>query len=220
MKSTIIFDLDGTLVDSSAGIIASLDSAFTAISLEPELPLIPSLIGPPLRETLLLLSPKSNLMLIDQLTAAFKDHYDSTGFQQTHPFPGVTEMLQELTASGLTLHIATNKRQQPTAKILEALDWNHFFDKVLSPDSFSPPLLRKAGVLAQLINDANIKARDCLYLGDRLDDYHAAQENNISFVLAEWGFEGNGTVLSNETIRFRSPSPYHFLNLIKDAANS
>ena len=217
---SIIFDLDGTLVDSSNGIIVSLSAAFVKAGLEPTQPLTQALIGPPLRETLLQLCSNPAQATLDDLTAAFKDHYDSTGFQQTHPFPGVTEMLQELTASGLTLHIATNKRQQPTAKILEALDWNHFFDKVLSPDSFSPPLLRKAGVLAQLINDANIKARDCLYLGDRLDDYHAAQENNISFVLAEWGFEGNGTVLSNETIRFRSPNPYHFLNLIKDAANS
>lgn len=206
MSTTLIFDLDGTLIDSSAGILNSLAEAFSAAGLSYGNSLTPSLIGPPLQETLRILCPTASQETLDRLGSSFKAHYDTTGFKQTTPYPGVTEMLQALVDAKIPLHIATNKRHLPTLQILEALGWSGLFAHVLSPDSFSPPLASKAAILAQLLNEAKLVATDCLYIGDRLDDYKAAKKIGIPFALAVWGFEGDGAVFSPDTIRLDTPN--------------
>jgi phosphoglycolate phosphatase len=218
-KTIILFDLDGTLVDSSPGILASLSAAFRESDISPSEPLTPALIGPPLRETLSFLCSNPEDKTLDQLTASFKAHYDTSGFQQTIPFPGVGDMLQTLNNANIPLHIATNKRQRPTAQILDKLGWSGLFDQVISPDSFSPPLHNKAVILTRLLAEANLEAIDCLYVGDRLDDYKAAKECGILFALAEWGFEGNFSAFTPDTIRLKNPNAEHLMTLVFDREN-
>jgi len=204
-KGIIVFDLDGTLVDSSGGIIASLMAAYEACSLIPaELPSA-EIIGPPLRETLRLLSPSADEAQLDKLVYSFKTHYDSCGFRQTMSFPGIDEMIQALDRAKIPLHIATNKRKQPTSQILNLMGWSSIFDLVLSPDSVSPALSSKAAILSRLLAEASLGAQDCLYIGDRLDDYNAAREVGIPFALAEWGFEVDGSGFPSDAIRMKSP---------------
>lgn len=205
MKCTIIFDLDGTLVDSSPGILASLSSAFHETGLKPSRPLTAALIGPPLRDTLVDLCECDEQAPLEQLIDSFKAHYDNIGYLQTHPFSGINDMLHALADKGIPMHIATNKRSVPTEKILRTLGWTTLFNQVLSPDSFTPSLTSKALMLAQLLCDAELNPQHCLYVGDRIDDYHAAQENSLAFGLAEWGFEGDAGVFGESVIRLRQP---------------
>ena len=208
----VLFDLDGTLVDSSIGVLSSLAAAFASSGCVPTKSFSSELIGPPLRETLCLISGDSDPIILDQLAANFKAHYDATGFQETSPFPGVDQMLQSLADAKIPLHIATNKRQRPTSQILEALGWSSLFDLVLSPDSFNPVLPSKAAILTKLLVEANLDAKDCLYIGDRLDDYNAALETGIPFALAEWGFEGDDSGFPADTIRLKTPDAGHLLS--------
>jgi len=208
----VLFDLDGTLVDSSIGVLSSLAAAFENSGRVPTKPFSCELIGPPLRETLCLISGDSDPIILDQLAADFKAHYDTTGFQETSPFPGVGKMLQSLADAKIPLHIATNKRQRPTSQILDALGWTSLFDLVLSPDSFNPALPSKAVILTKLLVEANLDAKDCLYIGDRLDDYNAALETGIPFALAEWGFEGDDSGFPADTIRLKTPDAGHLLS--------
>jgi phosphoglycolate phosphatase len=201
----VLFDLDGTLVDSSIGVLSSLAAAFDNSGCVPTKSFSTELIGPPLRETLCLVSGDSDPLLLDQLAANFKAHYDTIGFQETSPFPGVDQMLQSLADAKLPLHIATNKRQRPTSQILDALGWTSLFDLVLSPDSFNPPLPSKAAILSSLLAKVSLDAKDCLYIGDRFDDYNAAQESGIPFALAEWGFEGDVSDFPPNIIQMGTP---------------
>jgi phosphoglycolate phosphatase len=121
-------------------------------------------------------------------------------------------MLQSLADAKIPLHIATNKRQRPTSQILDALGWTSLFDLVLSPDSFNPALPSKAVILTKLLVEANLDAKDCLYIGDRLDDYNAALETGIPFALAEWGFEGDDSGFPADTIRLKTPDAGHLLS--------
>jgi phosphoglycolate phosphatase len=219
VKVSLIFDLDGTLVDSTNGILASLEAVFNSYGLRPAVPLSSSLIGPPLHETLCLLCPNYNEATLEQLASSFKTHYDTLGFQQTIPFPGVDKMLNALAAANVHLNIATNKRNRPTLQILEALCWSGLFDQVLSPDSYSPQLPNKASILEQLLTEVNLVATDCLYIGDRLDDYKAAKAIGIPFALAAWGFEGDDAVFHSHTIRLETPNADQVMNILNVRAS-
>lgn len=206
MLASIIFDLDGTLIDSSEGILGGLSKAFSNTGVSGVKPIDPSLIGPPLQETLEFLCPNASKALLTQLLDSFKAYYDTVGWQQSTPYPGVADMLHALADAKIPLHIATNKRQRPTLQILEALGWADLFDQVFSPDSFNPPLPSKAAILTQLLTENNLSATDCLYIGDRFDDYNAAKEIGISFALANWGFEQDEAVFHSGIIRLETPN--------------
>jgi len=203
--SAIIFDLDGTLVDSAPGVTASLSYAFNENNIEPSISLTSELIGPPLRETLRLLCPNADHSMLERLSASFRSHYDSFGYLQTISFPGVEQMLRSLSGTKYALYIATNKRQQPTLRILNALGWTELFDRVVSPDSVDPALPSKSAILSHLLSEAQLDPNECLYIGDRLDDYKSAMEIRTHFALAEWGFEGVSTDFPPDTFRLQKP---------------
>ncbi len=72
---SIIFDLDGTLVDSSESILESIQSAFLMCDLKPMMALNSDIIGPPLMETLIKLSGVSDKDVLNQLAEKFKKNY-------------------------------------------------------------------------------------------------------------------------------------------------
>jgi phosphoglycolate phosphatase len=213
---SIIFDLDGTLVDSSNGVLKSLVSAFSSTKASLKLPISSSLIGPPLRETLCLICSEPDETTIEQLIISFKSHYDTLGWKNTIPYPGVSEMLQMLVEAKIPLHIATNKRKRPTLQIIEALGWSGFFDQVLSPDSCRPPLTSKAAILRQVLTETNLSATDCFYIGDRFDDEKAAKEIGMPFALAAWGFEEDNAVFHPHTIKLKRPNAHELMNFFRD----
>lgn len=211
----IIFDLDGTLVDSAPSILASLAQAFADCGLVPKAPLTASLIGPPLRETLVgLCDGAPDEARLDRLTTAFKRHYDSRGYRETLPFPGVGPMLQGLAAAGMELHIATNKRALPTRLILDHLGWSELFQRVYALDSFSPPLPHKAALIARLLADTDLTAGDCAYIGDRAEDGQAARANRLPFFWASWGFGVETDLPGTEAIALPVPDAGRLLALI------
>jgi len=185
---TIIFDLDGTLVDSAPGILGAFAGAFAACALEPLVPLVPGLIGPPLRAMLQELSGVADPLVLDRLTAAFKAHYDGAGCLETTPFNGIEAMLEAITDAGVPMHIATNKRALPTRRILAHLGWTALFDRVYCLDDFAPPLRDKTALLARLLVDAGLDPARCVYVGDRREDALAARMNHLPFFWAAWGF--------------------------------
>ena len=79
--SHILFDLDGTLIDSAPAILASFQAAFAASGVTPVRPISNDIIGPPLTETLQLLAGSTDATLIARLSEAFKASYDSSGYQ-------------------------------------------------------------------------------------------------------------------------------------------
>jgi phosphoglycolate phosphatase len=184
----IIFDLDGTLIDSAQSILVSMQRAFEPCGLVPVLPLEASLIGPPLRETLQRLSPESDSAQIEQLAQSFISSYDEQGCLEAHPFSGIDEMLHDLKQRGFALHIVTNKRAYPTQKILAHLGWKGLFGRVYATDTFVEERYSKSHLLGLLMMDLNLQSKDCVYIGDREEDAIAAHENDMKFLWAGWGF--------------------------------
>lgn len=184
----ILFDLDGTLIDSAPAILASFREAFASTGIAPVRSIDESVIGPPLTETLQLLSGSDDPALIGQLADAFKASYDSEGYKATAAYAGVGELLAQLAAAGRQLSIATNKRIHPTRLILAHLGWLDYFSHVYALDLFTPRLPDKAAMIARLLADQNIARDQAIYIGDRSEDGESADANNLPFIAVTWGY--------------------------------
>ena len=184
----VLFDLDGTLIDSAPAILASFREAFASTGIAPIRSIDESVIGPPLTETLQLLSGSDDPALIGRLADAFKASYDSDGYKATAAYAGVGELLAQLAAAGRQLSIATNKRIHPTRLILAHLGWQDYFSHVYALDLFTPRLPDKAAMIARLLADQNIPRDQAIYIGDRSEDGESADANNLPFIAVTWGY--------------------------------
>lgn len=184
----VLFDLDGTLIDSAPAILASYREAFAAAGRTPVMPIDAGIVGPPLLETLEMLTGSTEPALIAELAAHFKASYDTTGYRQTAAYDGVGDMLARLAAGDCRLAIATNKRLHPTRLILQHLGWAGHFDAVYALDMFEPRLPDKATMIARLMADRGIPRDIAVYVGDRSEDGESADANHLPFLAATWGY--------------------------------
>ena len=184
----IIFDLDGTLIDSSASILASFQASFDMAGLEPTRQLDSDIIGPPLKEALALLASTSDPVLINSLAENFRDHYDSQGYREATIFPGISDLLIDLAGKSIPLHIATDKRIKPTALIVQHFGWSRYFSSVFGLDSLVPSAANKADLISHMINTNLMDKETTIYVGDRLEDANAAKIANVVFFYASWGY--------------------------------
>jgi phosphoglycolate phosphatase len=181
----IIFDLDGTLVDSFQDIYISLTNAAEHLSL------------PAPSEIIM----RNNLHLrLDQLVEAmypdvdgnavmteFRNHYDSSGYTHTYPYPGVNETLQYLKEKGCHLFVATNKRKVAARAILRSLDLNNIIEDVYTSDC-ATHLLSKEKIVERLIAEKRLETKRTSLVGDTNSDLDAALYNNLFFIYAAYGY--------------------------------
>lgn len=188
-RAHILFDLDGTLVDSFDGVEASLRHALTACGIAAPHQIGRQVLGPPLREILTRWIPAEDTEALQRAMTAFKLHYDTVGLRMTRPFDGVSAMLEGLVSAGSRASIVTNKRGAPARTIIELLGWSRLFVGVHSLDATHPPAASKAEVLGRVLRELELLPEETVYIGDRLDDGDAAETHAIPFALAMWGLD-------------------------------
>ena len=184
----VIFDFDGTIVDSAPAILDCFERTLAKHGIAPKVPFASSLIGPPLIQTLALLSGTTCKETLQQLAADFKQQYDLTGVTHTLAYPGIANALEKLRATGHTLHIATNKRILPTRLILEHLGMTGHFASVYAIDLQNPPYPSKAAMIAHQLAEQAIDIAQTCYIGDKREDGESAEANHLSFFIANWGY--------------------------------
>ncbi len=184
----LIFDLDGTLIDSAPSILACFGKVLHDAGVPPRVPLGEQLIGPPLAQTLQTLTGILDDTAIAAMTESFKKYYDTEGYRDSLPYAGVAEVLAELKAAGHALSLATNKRILPTRLILAHLGWDSLFASVWALDGFQPRLADKTAMLREILLLNGAVPAQTVYIGDKAEDGWAAQANEIQFVAAHWGY--------------------------------
>jgi phosphoglycolate phosphatase len=212
--SAIVFDLDGTLIDSAASILASMAASLAKHDLAPIAPLEPALIGPPLLATLTQITGSNDQALLQQLAQEFKDRYDSEGYRLSRPYAGIDDLLRALRASGHRLYIATNKRLRPTLSIIEHLGWGDLFAAIGSPDMRQPAYPNKSEMLADLLTDAGVAPADALMVGDTDGDARTAAECGLRYLHVTWGY---GTPEANRPVHGLCRSPQQLLSHFQHA---
>ena len=113
----VLFDLDGTLVDSAAGIAGAADRALAAIGRPPLTPAqLRAFVGPPLRESFVGLGIAGDEL--DAVVDAYRHHYLEDGILDFEVYPGVVPLLDALRRAGLRLGVATSKRTESARRVL------------------------------------------------------------------------------------------------------
>ena len=184
----VLFDLDGTLIDSAPSILEGFSRVLETAGITPQVTLGPELIGPPLRETLSRIVGSDDPILIGRLSTAFREYYDSVGHRSAVVYEGVHEALERLARVGTRVYVVTNKRMEPTRKIISWLGWSNHFLGLYSADAFNPALPSKSAVLERVIDMHRIDVATAVYVGDRDEDRAAAMSNGLPFVGVTWGY--------------------------------
>jgi len=183
---TVLFDLDGTLTDPGEGIVRSMRAAFESIGREPPpRGLLTRCIGPPLRESFRKLGAQDQEL--DFLIAAYRRRYRDIGMFENRVYPGVRELLSQLRAEDLQLHVVTSKPQEFAEAILEHFDLLPFFNWVFGAN-LDGRLTDKRDLLAYARPIAGFSASSSVLVGDRGLDVAAARTHGIFAVGALWGY--------------------------------
>lgn len=184
----VLFDFDGTLVDSRPGVeAAAAQATWTVFPGRAAIP-VADHIGPPLRSMFAMADPSLGAADLDALSAAFRRAYDGGLCRCVHVYPGIEAGLDALAAAGLLLGVVTNKRAGPTVDILGHLGWLGRFAVVLGPDSRDPPFPDKAEALVAGCASLGTPPAATLYVGDARSDHQAAIRAGMPFLAAGWGF--------------------------------
>jgi phosphoglycolate phosphatase len=184
----ILFDLDGTLVDSLPGITWAARAALLDVLPGSELPDLRPFVGPPIRKIFRHVLGVGASGILDDLEAAFRRYYNSEGWRHTVAYADVSETLGALYAAGMRLGVVTNKPLAPTRSILSHLDLARFMETVVTPDSVTPACATKTETLAAALAAQAFIPAQALFVGDSLDDAAAAAACGLPFAAVTYGY--------------------------------
>jgi phosphoglycolate phosphatase len=210
--SCVLFDLDGTLVDSAPGITACLAETireFGGPSVRPAS--LRSFVGPPVIDTLRTLTSLPER----QLPAAIENYrarYLATGLQQSSVFAGIPALLAMLREWGVLIAVATSKRESHARAILELHSLTRYF-AVVSGAGEDEAGASKSAVIVSALERLGARGSSALMIGDRSFDIRGAAATGIPSMFAEWGY---GTADEAQGAAFVAHDPHRASALLHE----
>lgn len=186
----VMFDLDGTLVDSVADIALSLNRALADVGLPAVTEVqVRTWVGRGASRLIycVLEHEHREPALHDELLARFMARYQESVCEVSTVYPGGRELLQACKAAGLYLACVTNKPYAPAKALLEALDLIQPFDLLLGGDSLAHKKPHP-GPLQHCLKHFGVTATQALMVGDSRNDVEAARAAGVKVVALPWGY--------------------------------
>lgn len=191
LRGLIVFDLDGTLIDSRRDLA---DAANALILERGGAPLSEDAVGRMVGDGAAMLVRRActaaGIPLDDTSVPRFLELYDARLLQTTRPYSGIIEALQAVERHAV-LAVLTNKPLGPTQKLLVALDLAPFFATVIGGDGPFPRKPDPQG-LRHLMSHHGIPLRRTVLVGDSHIDAATARAAGTAFCVARWGFGADG----------------------------
>lgn len=188
--SLVIFDLDGTLVDSAGDLAHAVNGMLGAFAREPlDVSQVRTMIGDgmgKLVERALAARGLEGVDLAEAQRLCLK-HYEAEPVRETRPYPGVRAALERLSADGRHLAVCTNKPERLAEMVLERLNLAGFFTRIVGGDTL-PYRKPDPRVLRGLLEHYAVTAHDALMVGDSEVDAAAAQSAGVPMVLMCYGY--------------------------------
>ena len=182
----LLFDLDGTLLDTSEGIISSVKYAVDCIGLEPlSDDKIKSFIGPPIQNTFRKIY-NLNDEETSRISAIFRERYSTVDLLKAKLYDSVLETLEILKNEGYVIGIATYKREDYAKKIVEYFGISQFCDVIEGSDFAGK--LTKADIINTCIDKLGVSKNEILMIGDTESDKIGAENAGVDFLPVTYGF--------------------------------
>lgn len=188
MSKTILFDVDGTLIDTEKTIIKSFQKTLKdTLNIEPPAEELFYVLGIPGSKAVQKYSDSSEL---DKKLLDLWEVNDHQMFHYSQLFSGIENMLQRLKDDGIQLGIVTSRTNQELEIVFQNFDIKKYFDIFITASKTKlhkpnpDPILKAMDVL-------KVDPQETLYIGDSIYDFQCARNANVKFALASWGAKDN-----------------------------
>lgn len=193
----ILFDLDGTLSDTLADIAAAANHALTLLGRPTfETPRYRYLAGQGLHSLMTEALGADHAHLIPRGMELFLAYYAKHWTDHTAPYPGIPELLDELTRRRIPMAVLSNKPHAATLEVMKHGFSRWHFDRVLGARDGVPLKPDPTGAL-EIATDLNIAPRNWLYVGDTKVDMMTATHAGMRAVGVLWGFRDEAELRDN-----------------------
>lgn len=186
MYKTIIFDLDGTLLDTGIGVKNAVKITISQLGL-PKQPsgIIERFVGPPMQESFVKYFGMSNNVALEYANL-FRKNYKQYTLLQAEVYPGIMELLDTLKNMKKKLAVATNKSHENAYLLLNHYGIAEKCDYIKGSDLEGK--LSKTDILQDCIEYLNVDSRSAVLIGDSSYDAEAARAIGLDFVAVTYGF--------------------------------
>ena len=187
-KTTIIFDLDGTLLNTVKDLKNAANYAFFKNNQKlVKTKQIKYILGSGAAKTIkILLKENINNDIYESCLYLFKDYYSKHYFDHVKPYHGITHLLNKLKNDGYKLAVATNKSQQVATNLVQNI-FGNVFDCIQGHEEGMKPKPEK-DTFEKIFDKLQIKPKECLYIGDTEIDELTSSISNVECILVTYGF--------------------------------
>lgn len=190
-RKFIIFDLDGTLIDSNADILVALTYALTTVGGIPEVELDRALVdrymGKGLHEIFAALLPTAHHHLLEEFVTTFRNYYRENCATNTAIYPGGLDLLQKLREGNKLMAIATSKFHPNAQLIANKLGLTPYFQYIQGTEPGEWRLKPDPYILNLLMEQAGFSPRDTVMIGDTDNDLLCAHRASVPVIAVTWG---------------------------------
>lgn len=188
MKKLVIFDLDGTLLNTIADLGDACNYALRTMGFpEHARTTYNYMVGNGVRKLIERAEPDADTETVDKLLAIFKEYYDEHSCERTYPYEGIEYVLRELTDKGISIAVASNKYQSATERIVK-----HYFPDIpfvaVYGQQEGVPVKPDPSIVFSILNTFPTPKNEVLYVGDSAVDMETARRACIESVGVAWGF--------------------------------
>jgi phosphoglycolate phosphatase len=183
----VLFDLDGTLIDSEPGITACLAHAFERIGAPlPAREVLRTWIGPPFRQTFPSVLGDDEARIVAAIDH-YRDRFEEIGWSEHAVYDGIPELIASIAARGDALAVVTTKPESQARLIVDHFPFGGAFARVYGP-SDRHSHRSKTAMIAEALADFGARAEHATMIGDRHFDIEGARANDVRGLGVAWGF--------------------------------
>jgi phosphoglycolate phosphatase len=188
--SCILWDLDGTIIDSAPGITATLAYTFREMGLRVPSPAdLLGYVGPPILDSF---RDRAGMSLGEAAAALsiYRPRYLETGALDSAVFPGVADVLKAVHEAGIPTSLATSKPEEPATVMLQHFGLLGYLD-IITGASADEVRSAKADVVAEALTrlrDRGVDVSRPVLVGDRIHDIEGAAANGVPTIFVDWGY--------------------------------
>ncbi len=199
--SLLVFDWDGTLLDSHAQIVNCMQSTISELALEPRTDeQIGKIIGLGLEKGVVQLYPMMEMKLVTKMAQTYREHHLFKDKTPSPLFEGAKEALTSLRGAGYDLAIATNKSRRGLDKGLSETGLNDYFPISRCVDEAHPK--PHPQMLEEILTDHNLEASKALMIGDSEYDLQLANNTKVDGLAVSYGVHGLMRLLKQDPVGF------------------